>query len=79
MGTDRGHLALLCQLLQLVGLVLCFYESLLHVFQRLGRHTGRAVGGLARRERSRDIPALKTVPGSSYLVKAVVQRQRVVS
>lgn len=36
-GTDRGHLALLCQLLQLVGFVLRFYESLLHIFQRLDR------------------------------------------
>lgn len=36
-GTDRGHLVLLCQLLQLVGFVLRFYESLLHIFHCLDR------------------------------------------
>lgn len=41
-GTDRGHLALLCQLLQLVGFVLCFYKSLLHIFQCLDK---QGVGG----------------------------------
>lgn len=39
-ATDHGHLALLCQFLQLVGLVLRFYESLLHIFQRLSRQEG---------------------------------------
>lgn len=38
--TDRGHLALLCQFLQLVGFVLRFYESLLYIFQRLSRGEG---------------------------------------
>lgn len=46
-GTDRGHLALLCQFLQLVGFVLCFYESLLHIIQRLERQEEgeRGLGG----------------------------------
>lgn len=40
-GTDRGHLVLLRQFLQLVGFVLCLYESLLHIIQCLDK---RGVG-----------------------------------
>ena len=36
-GTNHGHLALLCQFCQLVRLVFCFDESLLHVIQCLSR------------------------------------------
>lgn len=52
-GTDRGHLALLCQLLQLVRLVLRFYESLLHVFQGLDKQRGGVVGGLVDTQKDR--------------------------
>ena len=39
--TNHGHLALLCQFRQLVRIVFCFDESLLHVIQCLSRERER--------------------------------------
>ena len=71
-GTDRGHLALLCQLLQLVGFVLCLYESLLHIFQSLDTQGVGMVGGFGWREKrqhylSLEVTAKKWLPDEKQI------------
>ena len=60
-GTDRSHLALLCQLLQLVGVVLHLDESLLHIVQRL-----QVRGGGQRACRDQTLPPFLTITKSVF-------------